>query len=66
MAKNRTTPAAGFTPIAVARPDETVRPAFKPVAVVTVTEPAPAVHILPAPEPDPKTEKPASAGKKEA
>jgi len=65
MAK-RTTASAGFKPIEVTRPDETARPGFKPREVVTVTEPAPAVHILPAPEPDPKTEKPASAGKKEA
>jgi len=64
MAKS--TPAsAGFKPIEVPLRDETARPGFKPREVVVVTEPAPAVHILPAPEPDPKTET-GKPGKKEA
>lgn len=64
MAKS--TPAsAGFKPIEVPVRDETARPGFKPreVEVALVTEPAPAVHILPAPKPDTETGKP---GKKEA
>lgn len=66
MAKS--TPAsAGFKPIEVTRPDETARPGFQPreVEVALVTEPAPAVHILPAPKPDQKTET-GKPGKKEA